>query len=214
MRLTYQGLIRTVQVQLILASGSPRRLDLLRQIGIEPQSVERPDFDEATLKGELPRDYALRMAREKTCNVAARHGSDLQQKLVLGADTVVACGRRILPKAIVEDDARLCLDMLSGRAHQVFTGIAIAAEKGKIQERLVATRVKFKRLSTQEKDHYLASKEWQGKAGGYAVQGRAAAFIMALNGSYSNVVGLPLFETAQLLSGMGYSTLSNVSRKT
>ncbi len=202
-----------MQVQLILASSSPRRLELLRQIGIEPGSVEHPDFNEATLQGELPRAYAQRMAREKTRSIAARHDGDLQQKLVLGADTVVACGRRILPKAIIEDDARRCLDMLSGRAHQVFTAIAVAAEKELIQERLVKTRVKFKRLSDQEKNQYLASGEWQGKAGGYAAQGAAAAFIMALNGSYSNVVGLPLYETAQLLSGMGYTTDSVDDRK-
>ncbi len=202
------------QVQLILASGSPRRLELLRQVGIEPHSVEPSDVDETPLRVELPRAYAVRMARAKAENVSARYRSNGEQALVLAADTVVACGRRILPKAGTEMEALHCLDMLQGRAHHVFTAVALADVDGRLQGRLVATRVKFRRLSGREKQAYLASEEWRGKAGGYAVQGRAAAFISGLNGSYSNVVGLPLFETTQLLHGLGYSAYLSSNGKT
>lgn len=186
--------------QLILASASPRRLALLEQIGVRPDAVRAADLDEAPLKGELPRPHALRLAHEKARAVAALE----PHALVLAADTVVACGRRILPKAETEADARACLALLSGRAHRVYTAIALISPDGRLRERVSETRVTFKRLSDTECDAYIALGEWQGKAGGYAIQGHAAAFIRLLTGSYSGVVGLPLFETAALLSGVGF----------
>lgn len=186
--------------QLILASASPRRLALLEQIGVRPDAVRAADLDEAPLKGELPRPHALRLAHEKARAVAALE----PHALVLAADTVVACGRRILPKAETEADARACLALLSGRAHRVYTAIALILPDGRLRERVSETRVTFKRLSDTECDAYIALGEWQGKAGGYAIQGHAAAFIRLLTGSYSGVVGLPLFETAALLSGVGF----------
>ncbi len=185
---------------LILASASPRRLALLEQIGVRPDAVRAADLDEAPLKGELPRSHALRLAHEKARVVAALE----PHALVLAADTVVACGRRILPKAETEADARACLALLSGRAHRVYTAIALISPDGRLRERVSETRVTFKRLSDTECDAYIALGEWQGKAGGYAIQGHAAAFIRLLTGSYSGVVGLPLFETAALLSGVGF----------
>lgn len=185
---------------LILASASPRRLALLEQIGVRPDAVRAADLDEAPLKGELPRPHALRLAHEKARAVAALE----PHALVLAADTVVACGRRILPKAETEADARACLALLSGRAHRVYTAIALISPDGRLRERVSETRVTFKRLSDTECDAYIALGEWQGKAGGYAIQGHAAAFIRLLTGSYSGVVGLPLFETAALLSGVGF----------
>ncbi|MGB3808627.1 MAG: Maf family nucleotide pyrophosphatase [Parvibaculum sp.] len=185
---------------LILASASPRRLALLEQIGVRPDAVRAADLDEAPLKGELPRPHALRLAHEKARAVAALE----PHALVLAADTVVACGRRILPKAETEADARACLALLSGRAHRVYTAIALILPDGRLRERVSETRVTFKRLSDTECDAYIALGEWQGKAGGYAIQGHAAAFIRLLTGSYSGVVGLPLFETAALLSGVGF----------
>lgn len=185
---------------LILASASPRRLALLEQIGVRPDAVRAADLDEAPLKGELPRSHALRLAHEKARVVAALE----PHALVLAADTVVACGRRILPKAETEADARACLALLSGRAHRVYTAIALVSPDGRLRERVSETRVTFKRLSDTECDAYIALGEWQGKAGGYAIQGHAAAFIRLLTGSYSGVVGLPLFETAALLSGVGF----------
>lgn len=185
---------------LILASASPRRLALLEQIGVRPDAVRAADLDEAPLKGELPRSHALRLAHEKARVVAALE----PHALVLAADTVVACGRRILPKAETEADARACLALLSGRAHRVYTAIALVSPDGRLRERVSETRVTFKRLSDTECDAYIALGEWQGKAGGYAIQGHAAAFIRLLTGSYSGVVGLPLFETAALLSGAGF----------
>jgi septum formation protein len=180
---------------LVLASASPRRLDLLRQIGIEPAAIDPPDTDETPQRGEAPRAYAERMARAKLDVVAPRH----PEALVLAADSVVAVGRRILPKAETKDQARDCLTLLSGRRHKVVGGLALAVPGGKVRSRLVETVVRFKRLEPSEIDTYLASGEWQGKAGGYAIQGRAAAFVAFLSGSYSNVVGLPLFETVALL---------------
>lgn len=185
---------------LVLASASPRRLDLLRQIGIVPDAVDPAGIDETTGPSELPDRYAARMAAAKAHAVAGRH----QDAFVLAADTVVACGRRILPKAEEEAVARRCLEMLSGRRHRVLGGLMIVAPGGASRRRLVRTAVAVKRLGADEIDEYIAAGEWRGKAGGYAIQGRAAAFIRAVNGSYSNVVGLPLFETAQLLKGLGY----------
>ena len=186
---------------LVLASASPRRLDLLRQIGIEPVAVDPAELDEAPRKSELPRDHAARLALEKAGTVAARHPG----AFVLGAYTVVALGRRILPKAEAPETARACLKRLSGRRHRVLGGLAAIAPDGRVARRLVTTLVKFKRLEAWEIDAYLASGEWQGKAGGYAIQGRAAAFIPTISGSYPNVVGLPLAEVAALLRGLGYA---------
>jgi nucleoside triphosphate pyrophosphatase len=182
---------------LVLASASPRRLALLAQIGIAPDRVISPDIDETPLPDELPRDYARRLARAKADAVMAPGA------LVLAADTVVAAGRRILPKAETEAEARQCLALLSGRRHRVITAVVLRSPDGRRGERLVQSVVAFARLSTRQTDDYLASEEWHGKAGGYAIQGRAAAFVAFLSGSYSNVVGLPLFETAQLLRGAG-----------
>jgi len=184
---------------LVLASASPRRLDLLQQVGIVPDVVAPADLDETPGATELPRVYAERLAGEKALAVAASH----EDAFVLAADTVVACGRRILPKAETREAARTCLNLLSGRAHRVYTGISLV--KGDTQiTKSVVTRVQVARLSDAELDAYLASGEWQGKAGGYAIQGYAAAFIRGLNGSYSNVVGLPLHETVNLLKGSGF----------
>jgi septum formation protein len=183
----------------VLASASPRRLDLLAQIGRRPDSVDPADIDETPLKGELPRPHAHRLAVAKAEAVAARH----PDAFVLAADTVVAVGRRILPKAEDERTARRCLDLLAGRAHRVFGGLCIIAPDGRRATRVVETRVTMARLSDEQLAAYLASGEWHGKAGGYAIQGRAAAFVSAVSGSYSNVVGLPLHETDKLLSGLG-----------
>jgi septum formation protein len=180
---------------LVLASASPRRRALLAQIGITPDRVTSPDIDETPHPGELPRDYALRLARDKAASVAA--------PFVLGADTVVAVGRRILPKTETEDEARRCLDLLSGRRHRVHTAVVLLEESGRSRHRVVDSIVTFSRLTRAEIDVYLASGEWRGKAGGYAIQGQAARFIRFLSGSHSNVVGLPLFETAQLLNALG-----------
>jgi septum formation protein len=185
---------------LVLASASPRRLELLRQIGIEPDAVDPAEIDETPLPRELPPAHVLRLARAKAEVVRPRHAG----AFVLAADTVVACGRRILPKAEDEAVARQCLQLLSGRRHRVYGGVALMTPDGTIAVRRVVSHVSFKRLSEQEIAAYLAGNEWHGKAGGYAVQGRAAAFVSWLSGSYSNVVGLPLFETAQLLAGRGY----------
>ncbi|MES1159064.1 MAG: Maf family nucleotide pyrophosphatase [Terricaulis silvestris] len=182
--------------RLVLASASPRRLALLRQIGFVPDDVISTDIDETPLKGETPRDHAVRLARAKA-EAAKQLGV-----LILGADTVVAVGRRILPKAETEADARACLALLSGRTHRVFTAVCVVA--GDLaRERVMETRVAFKRLSKAEVDAYIASGEWQGKAGGYAVQGRAGRFVSGIIGSYSAVVGLPLYETANLLESFG-----------
>ncbi len=187
-----------VRPPLILASASPRRLDLLAQIGVEPDTVAPADIDETPHKAEPPALLARRLARAKA-QACAQTGS-----YCLGADTVVAVGRDILPKAETEAEARACLAKLSGRGHRVYSALAVISPLGDLSVRCVETRVRFKRLSARECDDYVASEEWRGKAGGYAVQGRAAAFISSLNGSYSGVVGLPLFETANLLTGMGY----------
>ncbi len=185
---------------LVLASASPRRLALLRQAGIEPTAVAPAGLDEAPRARELPAHYAARMARAKAEAVAPDHAS----AFVLAADTVVALGRRILPKAEDEAAARRCLELLSGRRHRVLGGLALIAPDGRRAERLVTTVVSFKRLQASEITAYLGAGEWRGKAGGYAIQGRAAAFIPRINGSYPNVVGLPLAETLALLTGLGY----------
>jgi septum formation protein len=187
-------------VFLVLASASPRRLELLRQIGIKPDAADPAKIDETPLLGERPPAHALRLAREKALRVAPRHPG----AYILAADTVVACGRRILPKPADEATARRCLELLSGRRHRVHSGVALVSPDGQVVLRCVNSQVLFKRLSTDEITAYLASGEWRNKAGGYAIQGRAAALIRFVSGSYSNVVGLPLFETAQLLAGRGY----------
>jgi septum formation protein len=185
---------------LILASASPRRLELLSQIGIRPDMVVPAEIDETPLRGELPAAYAKRVAAAKAAAVVARHPG----AFVLAADTVVACGRRILPKAEDEATARSCLTLLSGRRHRVLGAVELVAPDGRRSRRLVTTAVRCSRLTDEEIAGYLASGEWQGKAGGYAIQGRAAAFVPAVTGSYSNVVGLPLAETAAMLRGLGY----------
>ncbi len=192
--------------KLVLASASPRRLALLQQGGIEPDALLPADVDETPLKSENPRQLAKRLAREKAeaARRVARHGEGLRDAFILSADTVVVAGGRILPKAEVVDEAAACLRMLSGRAHRVYTSICLVTPKDTIRERLVETRVRFKRLSKDEFDGYLASGEWRGKAGGYAIQGLAGTFVIKLVGSYSNVVGLPLYETVALLDGEGY----------
>jgi septum formation protein len=185
---------------LVLASASPRRLDLLRQIGIVPDVIDPADIDETPRRGELPPAHVVRLAEAKARAVSPRHPG----AFVLAADTVVACGRRILPKAEDEVTARACLAMLSGRRHRVYSGVALITPGSEIAFRRVLSMVAFKRLSAAEVEAYVASGEWHGKAGGYAIQGHAAALISWMSGSYSNVVGLPLFETAQLLAGRGY----------
>lgn len=185
---------------LILASASPRRIELLRQVALPPDEVDPANLDETPLRGELPAQHALRLATAKAEAVAPRHPGSF----VLAADTVVACGRRILPKAEDEATARRCLALLSGRRHRVHGGLALLTPEGKLARRHVQTIVAFKRLTDEEIATYLASGEWHGKAGGYAIQGLAALFVRQLSGSYSNVVGLPVFETASLLAGQGY----------
>ena len=187
--------------RLILASASPRRLDLLAQVGVTPDLVLPADIDETPAKGELPGPHAERLAVEK----AQACANKLEKPgFVLAADTVVAAGRRILPKAESETDARDCLQLLSGRRHRVYSGIALISPEGQLRSKLVCTRVAFKRLSETDIAIYLASGEWQGKAGGYAIQGLGARFVPWIEGSYSSVVGLPLFETGQLLEGAGF----------
>jgi septum formation protein len=191
--------------ELILASASPRRRMLLSQIGVEPDAVRPADVDEAPLPGELPRPHALRLAMEKAEAVARSHGAPA---FILAGDTVVACGRRILPKAETEATARACLELLSGRRHRVITGLALITPEGERRNRTVTTGVTFKRLSLEEIEAYMASGDWRGKAGGYAIQGLAGMFVTAINGSYSNVVGLPVHEAAMMLMGSGYPVIS------
>lgn len=183
---------------LILASASPRRAALLAQIGLTPDRVAPAEIDEAPAPGETPRACAQRLARQKALS-AEEPGT-----VTIGADTVVAVGRRILPKAESIKEAAACLDLLSGRAHRVWTAVAVRDGEGGLRSRVVETRVTFKRLSAQERDVYLASGEWRGKAGGYAIQGMAGRFVLSLAGSYTAVVGLPLYETCCLLEAAGY----------
>jgi septum formation protein len=189
-----------VRAPLVLASASPRRLQLLAQIGVTPDRVVATDIDETSRRDEVPRLYAERMAREKA-QAAASPGS-----FVLAADTVVAVGRRVLPKASSESQARACLALLSGRRHHVLTAVLLVTPEGARSERVCDSSVIFNRLTDAQVAAYLAGGEWEGKAGGYAIQGSAAGFVRFLSGSYSGVVGLPLFETAQLLRGRGYLT--------
>jgi septum formation protein len=184
---------------LVLASASPRRRELLARLGIEPLRVTAPHIDETPGPRELPRVYVQRMAREKACAVGDPEAH------VLAGDTVVALGRRILPKAEDEPTARACLELLSGRRHRVLSAIALRAPDGSVRERLGETEVRFKRLSAEEIAAYLAGGEWHGKAGGYAIQGSAEGLVAWLAGSHSGVVGLPLYETRALLKGAGFA---------
>ena len=193
------------QPRLILASGSPRRLALLEQAGLRPDLLLPTEIDETPEKRESPRKLAARLARAKAAVALRTVRSDQQHPAyVLAADTVVAVGRRILPKAEAVDEATACLRLLSGRSHRVYTAVCLVTPKEAFRERLVESRVRFKRLSREEIEAYLASGEWRGKAGGYAVQGLAGAFVVKLVGSYTAVVGLPLQETVSLLVGEGY----------
>ncbi|MDP1737650.1 MAG: nucleoside triphosphate pyrophosphatase [Caulobacter sp.] len=185
---------------LVLASASPRRLELLRQVGIEPDLVDPADIDETPGRDETPRRLALRLAREKVAAVAVRHPG----AFVLGGDTIVTVGRRILNKPEDETQARAMLDLLSGRAHKVLTALAVAAPDGRISERLVETRVRFKRLSQAETDAFIAAGDWNDAAGGYKIHRMAGAFVTELQGSYTAVVGLPLYEAVSLLTGLGW----------
>jgi septum formation protein len=190
----------------VLASGSPRRLALINQAGIEPDALRPAGIDETPKRGELPRSCAARLARGKA-EVAfemVRLDEELRGAFILAADTVVAVGRRILPKAELLDEAAQCLRLLSGRNHRVHTGICLVTPTGVFRQRHVETRVRFKRLAEQDIQAYLASGEWRGKAGGYAAQGIAGSFIVKIVGSYTNIVGLPLYETTALLGGEGY----------
>ena len=184
--------------RLVLASESPRRVDLLSQVGIFPDEVCPAMIDETPLKAELPKHYVIRLASQKALAVA----NQVSDAHVIGADTAVAVGRRILPKAADKETAKRCLSLLSGRSHRVYGGVVVVLSDGRLKERVVLTRVKFKRLSACEIESYIGTAEWCEKAGGYAIQGRAAAFVSSLSGSYSNVVGLPLYETVTLLSGL------------
>jgi len=192
--------------KLVLASGSPRRLGLLNQAGLDPDSLEPVEIDESPERGELPRTLAVRLAREKAeaSLVRVRNREEIKNAYILSADTVVAVGRRILPKPEMLEEAAACLRLLSGRTHRVYTGVCLVTPRDALRTRLVETRVRFKRLSNEDLESYLASGEWRGKAGGYAVQGLAGAFVTKLVGSYTNVVGLPLYETTTLLSGEGF----------
>ena len=188
------------QQNFILASSSPRRLALLKDIGITPDHVIAADINETQKPRELPRALAARLAHEKLLAVAAKNSD----AFVLAADTVVACGRRVLPKAENADQVRECLTLLSGRRHHVYTGVAIRTPEGKVMQRIGDSTVIFRQLQSVDIDAYVQGGEGIGKAGGYAIQGQAAAMIRFISGSYSNIVGLPLFEVAQMLRGTGY----------
>lgn len=192
--------------KLILASGSPRRVELLQQAGIEPDRLFPAGIDETPLHNEHPRSLAKRLAFEKAEKAKELYPKDeLAGAYMLAADTVVSVGRRILPKAELIDEANYCLRLLSGRSHHVYTGICLVTPAGKFRQKLVESKVRFKRLSKDEIDGYLASGEWRGKAGAYGIQGLAGTFVVKLVGSYSNVVGLPLYETVSLLTGEGFN---------
>jgi septum formation protein len=192
--------------KLVLASGSPRRLALLNQAGIEPDSLQPTEVDEIPVKGELPRALANRLAKTKAQAALAsvKIDEELRGSYILAADTVVAVGRRVMPKAEMLDEAAACLRLLSGRNHRVYTGICLVTPRETFRQRLIETRVRFKRLSNEDLEAYLASGEWRGKAGGYAIQGLAGTFVVKMVGSYTNVVGLPLYETMSLLGGEGF----------
>jgi len=199
------------QPKIVLASGSPRRVSLMNQAGIEPDALRPADIDETPRRGELPRVCANRLAYEKAATALAAIGPDdeVYGAFVLAADTVVAVGRRILPKPELRDEAAQCLRLLSGRSHRVYTALCLVTPKRRTRQRVIETRVRFKRLSTADIDSYLATGEWRGKAGGYAAQGLAGTFIVKMVGSYSNVVGLPLYETVALLAGEGFPVHRN-----
>ena len=192
--------------KLVLASGSPRRIELLQQAGIEPDHLFPAEVDETPLKAEHPRSLAKRLALAKAEKAYAALSAepDFSGSYILAADTVVAVGRRILPKAEVIEEATNCLGLLSGRSHRVYTGVCLVTPSGKFRQKLIESRVRFKRLSREDMESYIASGEWRGKAGGYAIQGLAGAFVVKLVGSYTNIVGLPLYETTALLSGEGF----------
>lgn len=196
----------SVLQKLVLASGSPRRIELLQQAGIEPSRLFPADIDETPLRAEHPRSLAKRLSRGKAERAfeGLKANPEATGSFILAADTVVAVGRRILPKAELIDEASNCLRLLSGRSHRVYSGICLITPAGKVRQKLIETRVRFKRLSREELESYLASGEWRGKAGGYAIQGLAGTFIVKLVGSYTNVVGLPLYETVSLLTGEGF----------
>ena len=196
------------QVRLILASASPRRLDLLRQIHIFPDKIIPADIDETPQKNEMPSSYAKRMACEKAANVSRQLGVNHTNTFVLAGDTVVTVGRRILPKAETWQQAREALTILSGRRRRVFGGIALRLPDGRICHRIVQSQVRFCRLSAEDVNHYIDHGDWQGKAGGYAIQGSAARFICAISGSYSNIVGFSLYDVAALLKGSGWCLTS------
>ncbi|WP_353642471.1 Maf-like protein [Mesorhizobium sp. WSM2239] len=197
--------------KLVLASGSPRRIELLQQAGIEPDRAVPAEVDETPLRAEHPRSLAKRLSKAKAEKAleSLQIESDFAGAYILAADTVVAVGRRILPKAELVDEASNCLQLLSGRSHRVYSGVCLISPEGKLRQRLVETRVRFKRLSREELESYLASGEWRGKAGGYAVQGLAGTFVVKLVGSYTNVVGLPLYETVGLLTAEGFKVHFN-----
>jgi len=197
--------------QLVLASASSRRLALLEQVGIEPDTLRPASIDETPRKGEHPRSYAQRLARAKARTAKARleREPELADAFVLAADTVVAVSRKIIGKPEYLNEAAAALQALSGRSHRVYTAVCLVTANGAIRMRTVETRVRFKRLSREEMDSYLASGEWRGKAGGYAIQGIAGAFVQKIVGSYSNVVGLPLIEVVQLLAGEGFPVYFN-----
>jgi septum formation protein len=197
--------------KLVLASGSPRRIELLQQAGIEPDRIVPADVVETPQRAEHPRSLAKRLSREKAEKAQEKLSkeSDWEGGYILAADTVVAVGRRILPKADLIDEASNCLRLLSGRSHRVYSGVCLITPSGKVRQKLVESRVRFKRLSREELESYLASGQWRGKAGGYAIQGLAGTFVVKLVGSYTNVVGLPLYETVGLLAGDGYKVHFN-----
>lgn len=189
---------------LILASASPRRLDLLQQINIIPKAVLPADIDESEHKGELPRDAALRLAVEKAQATKDKYPDQTKDCYILAADTLVACGRRILPKSEDKNTAKTCLEILSGRRHHVYGGLALITPENKLIKRLIDTTVSFKKLTENDIATYLETGQWQGVAGGYAIQGFAGAFIKSISGSYSNVVGLSLYDTMKILEGNGF----------
>lgn len=186
---------------LVLASASPRRRDLLAQIGMPADTIHPADIDETARRGEKPRDYAVRIAAEKAQKAAALYPNDF----VIAADTVVSIGTRILPKGESVDIARDCLKLMSGRRHRVMTAVTIHAPNGRISSRLVESVVAFKHLTCEEIEEYVLTNEWEGKAGAYGMQGCAARFVKFMSGSYTNIIGLPVYEVANMLSGLGYA---------
>jgi len=196
--------------KLILASASPRRLALLQQAGLDADALLPTDIDETPRRGESPRAYATRIASEKAAAAAKLRATraELKESFLIAADTVVAVGRRILPKAETREEAEECLQLLSGRQHRVYSAVSLITPRGYERKRLAEARLRFKRLSSTEIEAYLSTGEWRGKAGAYAIQGRAGAFLVKIVGSYSAVVGLPIYETVSLLAGEGYPVLA------